>query len=284
MGGVFLDHFRRAAGDVEDEGDVDRIVVGEEAVAELIFLAERLAVVGCDDDDSLGQGSAFLERIEKAPELGVDESHFSRVGVFQVLCPEGLRRRIGVVRVEDVDPAEPLPVLGGDPVHGRGDDLVGRPFDDVEFVEVGPARIVVVDDESLVEAEPGVEDESSDEGARFVIVALQRLGQSQVAAFELEPGVVAHSVVEGRCSRHDIGMGRTGQGRLGVGVREDGGPAGQGVEVGGLDILVGQYPHPVVPERVDRDEKDVHILPRRRPGPQSGQDRGQTKYEQKNGP
>ena len=254
MAGVLGHRRGRGPRHMDEQGDVEGVVVGEEAVPELLLFPEGLAVVRGDDDDGPGQGPRLLEGVEEAPELGVDEGGLARIRIVRVLRPEGLRRRVGIVQVEHVDPGEPLPGLGRNPVQGRSDDLVGRPFDDVEVLVLGEPRVVVIEVEALVEPKTGIEDEGADESGGPVAAGLEDLGQGLVTVLQPEARVVADPVIEGCRSRHDVGVGGPRQGRLGIGAGEHGRPAGQGVEMGGPDVAVGQDAHPVVPEGIDGDQ------------------------------
>ena len=260
VAGIFADRRGEGARPINEQRHVEGIVVGEEAVPELLFLAQGLAVVGRDDDDGLLEGPAFFERVKEAAELRIDESDLARIGVGGVLRPERLGRRIGVVGIEDMDPAEPLLPLGPDPIHGRRDHLVGRPLDDVEILVLGDSGVVVIEVEAFAEPEPGVEDEGADEGGRLVVSGFEDLGHGLVAVFQLESGIIADPMIERRRSGQDVRVGGAGQGSLGISVDDQGGTAGQGVEVRGPDVPVGQDPQPVVAERVDGDEKDVRVF------------------------
>ena len=79
-----------------------------------------------------------------------------------------------------------------------------------------------------------------------------------------EAVVVAHAVLVGVEARQNVGVGREGQDVVGMGVREDAPLAGQTVEVRGRAARVAVETDRVVAQRVQGQEDDVPLAPKRR--------------------
>ncbi len=78
------------------------------------MLAERLAVVGRNHDQrALERGSCCAETVEKPAERLVGVRDFTRVRILAVTRRKRLRRRVGFVRIVEVDPDEPGSVSKG---------------------------------------------------------------------------------------------------------------------------------------------------------------------------
>ena len=72
----------------------------------LAVLAERLAVVGDDDDGGAGEEAGLLEMFEQASDGGVGVGDLAVVRRISVRGGKRRRRRVGRVRIEQVQPRE----------------------------------------------------------------------------------------------------------------------------------------------------------------------------------
>ena len=141
-------------------------------------------------------------------------------------------RRVGIMGIKDMDPTKPFVLLASNPLDSWLDHLVRRPFHEVEFPEFLDTGVVVIEIESSIKAEPGIENKSSDESPVPVIIFLQVFRQCQISCIEPEGRVVAHSMIEGRCACHDVRVGGSGQWVVSISPCENSGTPGQTVEVG----------------------------------------------------
>ena len=91
-------------GQAQNEGNADGRVVDEVAVEPLAVLAQSLAVVGGEDEDRVVQYAAAFQAFAQQADEGVGVGHLCVVGAVGILGPVGFRRRVGVVRLEQVDP------------------------------------------------------------------------------------------------------------------------------------------------------------------------------------
>ena len=124
----------------EHERHLERRLVGEEAVRQLAVLAERLAVVG-GHDHQRRRLAAAEERREERREEGVRGRHLAQIGIGLEAGGEGLRRRVGGVRVVEVHPEEArLAGVRRPPGERRGHHLVARPLGDHELAWASSPR------------------------------------------------------------------------------------------------------------------------------------------------
>jgi len=91
---------------VEDEGDMQGGLVGEDAVGLLAVLTPRLAMIAGQDQEGAAVPASGEERSHQRLEGQVGGGHLSRVGVPRVAAGEGLGRPVGKVRLVEVDPQE----------------------------------------------------------------------------------------------------------------------------------------------------------------------------------
>ena len=271
---------------MEDEGDAQRRLVGEDPVRRLAVLAQRLAVVRGEDDQRPGARPVREERLEQAPERGVGRRHLALVG----LVPEPRRQRlgglVGEVGLVEVDPAEPGRIPGRVDEAARQADRLGPGA--LLLEEHGPRRgvdeAVVVDVEAPPEAEPRIEGERAHEGPGPVAAGLQQRGEGLGAFREAEAGVVPDPVVRREASREDVRV--RGQGGHVVGVRAvetdplrrepvhpRGGRAGAAVGAEGVG-----------PQRVHGDEEDAQAGLAALRGPQAQPDRRRQQGEGEDDP
>jgi hypothetical protein len=107
-----------------DERYPEHALVHEDSVIALAVIAERLAVIGRDDDDRAVQEVATLERVEQAANLRVGKCDLADIRV-KVTRLERLGWIVGPMRIVEVRPHEKrgLPDLV-QPAHRVGHDLV----------------------------------------------------------------------------------------------------------------------------------------------------------------
>ena len=243
----------------DDQGDMEGAVIGEVAVGHLAVFAERFAVVGGEDDERLGQELPPPELAEEGAELVVDISDLPRIGIVPMPGEERFGRRVGRVRVPEVDPAEPFPALAGQPGPGGPDDLGGPAFFDLRPGGRTRGERVVIDVEAPLQAEAGIQGKSPDEGARGISLGLEVAGHGRAFRGESGLGILADAVIKRSHARQDVGMGRQGGRVVGEGPLEEDAPRGQVVDRGRRGAARGVAAQPVGPQGVDRDEEDMGL-------------------------
>jgi len=237
-------------------------------VEQLAVFPQRFAVVARQDDKGFLEPAALIDEPDKFFEFRVDVGHLARIEVF--LEPAGVRlgRAVGGVRVPEMDPAEPLSPLLGQPGQGRSQDLFGRALG-IRKSGGRPRRIgIVVDVKSLVEPEPRVQRKRADESARGVALGLKMLGQGLEFVGHDGLAVLADAVGWRRETQEDVGVGGKCQRRVGEGTLEKDPGGGQAVYLGRLKIFLAVTAQPVRAEGVDGHEKKVRV----RPGHRTGED------------
>ena len=147
---------------IEDEGDPQRGLVGEDPVRRLAVLPERLPVVRREHHERAAGLPRGQDRLQEGAERGVGRGHLAVVGVPAEARGEGLGRVIGVVRLVEVHPAEEGPPARRLEPPARERHRVGAP----SLLELesrpgeGPDEAVVVDLEAAPQAEPRREREA----------------------------------------------------------------------------------------------------------------------------
>ncbi len=165
------------------------------------------------------------------------------------------------MRIEDVDPGEPRPLLLVDPRPRARDDVGRRPLRQQKVrIRSTPAH-VVVSVEPLREAELAIQRERTDEGACRIAFLFGELRDRGRGIGQLESSVVAHSVIEWITAGHDAGVRRQRHDRMCVGEREPNAIAGEGVEIVSRRASAVAAER-VCAQRVDRDEQYVSDLRR----------------------
>ena len=103
---------RQSTRRMEDQRYPEGLVVAQESVPLLDVLAERLAVIGGDHDQSVVQQIRRLQILENPADLRVDEGDLPvvRVGGEAISVPG--RRAVGKVRIVEMEPAEEPTVTG----------------------------------------------------------------------------------------------------------------------------------------------------------------------------
>ena len=71
------------------------------------MVAERFAVIPCDDDERARGRALFEDRRDERRERSVGRRHFAEIRRLAVLRRERLGRRVRKVRVVQVYPGEP---------------------------------------------------------------------------------------------------------------------------------------------------------------------------------
>ena len=259
MADEVLDPAGLGPGRGDDEGHPERRVVSEIAVIGLAVVAQGLAVVPGQDDGRPALQARLAERVHQPPDLGVDVGHFAGIGVVLELGGIGFGRRVGVMRVPEMDPAEPFALLGREPLQGGGDGLPGRPLrKGVAGTRFGRV-VIVVDVEALVEAETRIEREAADESARGVAAALEELGQGLEIGGHDGLAVLGDAVGQRRHAQEDVRVRRQGLGIMREGPLEEDALRGQGVDPGRPKMLGAVAAQAVRPQRVDRYDKEVQV-------------------------
>jgi len=110
---------------------------------------------------------------------------------------------------------KPLRLSIAEPFERSGKDRLPIPLRDGEVVELARVAVqVVVDIESLVQAEAGVQSERAHEGGGEITCGPEDLGQSHLAFGQPKRSVVAHAVGDGVAAGEERCMGRKGDGYL----------------------------------------------------------------------
>src|SRR5258708_6001408 len=142
------------------------------------MIAASLAVVAGDDQEGL----VVEGRPEELRERRIDGRDLAEVKVIAVLGCEWLRRPVGSVRVVEMNPEEALlPFVFAPPLHGRLEHR-GRGTLLNHEVDAGlpfPV-VVVVDIESLIETESGIERKCADERGGGIAVLPQKRGHGHM--------------------------------------------------------------------------------------------------------
>ena len=172
------------------------------------MLAEALAVIGGDDHDCAIELAGGFQIVEQCPDHRIGVGDFRVVGL--VLRRVRFRCAVGLVRVIQMDPREPLRVAGCglriglwiatcrlliDPRRRGSNDFFGPSFGSVRGVpSLFLSVTIVVDVEPAIEAEAGVEDEGADERARAVAGGFHDRRQRRQRRTEAEQTVGAQPV------------------------------------------------------------------------------------------
>ncbi len=217
---------RRAAGRAEADtgrGDPQRGLVGEDP-----WVASP-----CSSSDSPWSAVSTTERppglprrqdrLEEGAECGIGRGHLAVVGVAAEARGGRLGRLVGIMRLEDVHPAEDGPsgrgprAIGarGPPCRGPAAPRAGRPAGR----GVRPDEGVVVDLEPAAQPEPRREREGADEGPGPVAAGGEEGRERLHPRREAEAGVVAHAVVEGIAARRGCWRARAASSRCARGPR-----------------------------------------------------------------
>src|SRR3989442_1843948 len=125
----------RDARTADEERDMRRSFVDEEAVRQFAMFTEHLTMIGNDDDEGFVEAAIGTKRCEEAPDLRVRVRNF---GVVRAVSrswearPKRLGGFVRCVRVVKMDPGKELALrLRPEPLEGTVDDLGSRPLNHV---------------------------------------------------------------------------------------------------------------------------------------------------------
>ncbi len=229
----------------------------------LAVVAERLAVIGCDDNERRRRSRPHI--VEERREGGVRGGDFAGVRIQRVPRIERRRRLVGGVRVEDMDPEKPRDCglriadcgLARDPRAREGDDGRRGTFGHDEVRRrAGFTDAIVIHIEALIQSEPRVQRERADErGGRVAGRFEQGRGRARIVR-QTVTAVLAQAVLEGIRAGEDARVRRQRQHRVRVCEIETHARRGERIERRrrrGAAVT----PQHVRAQRVDRDQEDV---------------------------
>jgi hypothetical protein len=239
-------------------------VVGEHAVARLAVLAEALAVVGDRHHQQgvAGRRAPQSRMSEQAADLGVDERDLAVVGTTGELAREPRRRRVGGVRIEEMDPEEEgsRAVELVEPSQRAADGGVGAALrHHAELLGPTALEIVVVDLEPLGQTEAAVEHRRRHERGGAIAAPAQRLGQRGGVVAESVQAVVADAVRRRIAAGQHRGVRRQRDRRRGIGALEAGPPSRQLVERRGARVAVTVGADAIGARGVERDQDEGRL-------------------------
>ena len=206
-----IDHSRRGERRrIDDERNPQCRLVGKDAVRRLAVIAERLTVIRSHDHERVGRLAGVDDGLQQRSESRIGRRDFPGIGVACESRCKRLGRRIRVVRLVEMNPAEPR--FGArstflQPTECRGNGLGSRAFLLEKRRTCG--RIdegVVIDVEAARQAEPGVERKAADEGARVKSARLEARGERGFSGGQSEAGIVAHAVFGRQPAGEDVGV------------------------------------------------------------------------------
>jgi hypothetical protein len=223
----------------------------------LAVIAQPLAVVGHGDDHGVVEPAEPLHPPEQLSQRMVDVGDLALVGIAGVAGREGFGRFVAGVGIEHVHPGQEglRAVESLDPADSGGDHVLGRAFRVSEASRGGRSiEPVVVDLESLIQAELRVERVGADEGAGAESGVGEGLRQGVQARVQAEAAVVANSV-EGRIGAgEDRGVGGQRDRGRGVGAVEQNTSGRQGVQRGRVGVLTAVTAQAIHAGGVERDQ------------------------------
>ena len=235
-------------------------LVGEDAVRRLAVLAERLAVVGREDDEDPLTRARREERLEERPEGGVRRRHLALVGLGGKGRGEGGGRLVREVRLVQVDEGEPpLSAHGVDPPSRRPHRLGSRPLGHREGSRLRPAQTVVVDVEAPVEPEPGIERERAHEGPGAPSPLVENRGEGGPVGRETEARVVVNAVAQGVQAGEQVGVRGQGHDVVRPGRLEANALGGEAVDPRRPRVAPAVAAERVRAQRVDGDDQDAEL-------------------------
>ncbi len=203
------DDSRREQGrDVHDERHSQRRLVREHAVCRFAVIAERLAVVGRQDDRGAAPLAGVQNRTKERLERRIRRGDLSQIRIRLEPRRERLGRRIGGMRLVQMDPAErALRRVPVEPSPREGDRLGAAPF---LLEHRRPRRRVhepiVVDGEPAHQTKARREGKGADERAGGVTPRLEQRRQGRLCRRKPEARVVADPVVLRIQARQDAGV------------------------------------------------------------------------------
>ena len=242
----------------KDERHAQGRLVGEDAVRRLAVLAERLAVVGGEDDERPLTRARREERLEERPQGGIRRRHLALVGLGGKARGERGGRLVREVRLVQVDEGEPpLAADGIDPPQRRAHRLGARPLGHREGGRLRSPQPVVVDVEAPVEPEAGIEREGAHEGPGAPAPLVENRGEGGPVGRETEARVVANAVAQGVLAGEQVGVGGQGHDVVRPGRLEANALGGEAVDPRRPRVAPAVAAERVRAERVDGDEQDA---------------------------
>ena len=212
-----VDHFAatRRAGKADDQGHPDGGVVDEVAVELLAVVAEALAVVRGQNHQRSIKICTLFQGFAEVADQGVGVGDLALVGAPAILRRKRLRRRVGIVRVVEVEPQKERRGLVAlvEPAHGFGDGLIARTLHrtEVRILEFTEIEVVEVAVETAPDPPPRVEHEGAHETAGLSPGGLQRLRDGRRLVAEEVADVLPHAVPRRIGAGHDRGVGGQGE-------------------------------------------------------------------------
>src|SRR3989442_1309019 len=253
----------------DDERDVRRAFVDEEAVRQLAMFTEHLTMIGDHDDEGLVEASVGAKRCEQAPDLRVSARDFGVVRAVSRSWEARLKRFgrfVRSVRVVQVDPRKERALrLRLQPLECTIDDLGSRALNHVhcrgvrEPVEI---EVVEVPIETLRNPPAPIENECADEAAGSKTLVVQRLGERELIVAKVEAAVVPHAVPAGKRTGHQRRMRGQRKRHHRRRVRESQAGGRQLVDVRRLRRSIVIAAEMIRPHRVERHEQEVAGTPR----------------------
>ena len=253
------------AGTADHERHLQRGFVGEEAMPGLVVLAERLAVIGRDDDQGVVPELANFQAGAQAPQQRVGPCHLAVVRAIGESCREGLRRFVGIVGVVEMHPQRralrlELGRTAVEPALDARDRLIATTLNGSQrqhFASIAGVEGVVVVIEPAIEARLQRQHERGHEGGGGEALGRQGLGQRRDVFGQRQRNVVAHAVFRRVPRREERGVRWTGDRHVAGGVERPHALDGEPIEVGGRDSGVAIGAEPVRPQRVDGDDDQM---------------------------
>src|SRR6516164_4413976 len=144
------------------------------------MLAQALTVISGEyNQRSVEKISLFEERYQ-APHLCVSEGDLAIIGLAAIPAGIRLRRRIGKMRIVEVDPKQKRPMrIALQPAQRLFHHHVAAALHQVQvgLVKAVEVKVVEIGIKTFVEAEAGVQNSGANKGCSRVTVIMQDLGQ-----------------------------------------------------------------------------------------------------------
>ena len=227
-------------------------------MGELAVLAERLAVVGDDDDERVIEHARGAERADQAADERVDAGDFAGVRRGGVTRAERLGRIVGSMGVVEVDPGEERSgARSTEPGERTLDHRRTRALGFERRLAGAARNHVVVDREAAPEPESMVEHEGADERAGVIARVVKAGGERRQRVGKRSAAVLMHAVVDGQHPGKQCRVGWKGERSCrGDGVESDA-RLGDGVEARSFGSLGAVAAEVIRAQGVERHQQDV---------------------------
>ena len=243
---------------IDDQGDPYGRIVCEIAVSRLSMLSERFTVVSGENDDRVIQCMVLFQIIEHFSKSKIDVGDFSVIRFISILGFERFRWIVALVGIETVDPEKPgIPLLAVQPFQGSLDDDLRFSFNESEYLGDISSVVVIIDIESLSQAEPRIQRESADKSSGRVSIAFEMFSQSQKLVTDDEIRVVMDAVIKRCRTEKYVCMRRQSRRSVGKSSGEDNSFSCQAVYSGCLEVLRAVTAQPIRTKRIDGDEQNI---------------------------